>query len=294
MSPFIVKVIVDYYYFVTFYLIFLWGWINMKISIVTISFNQAKYLRQCIDSVLSQDYSNIEYIVVDPGSTDGSREIIESYGDRVIKVFEKDAGPADGLNKGFERATGQIYCYLNSDDTLCSGALTAVANKYKEFHSADIIYGHGYVIDEHNLHLRKCYSDIFSLMAAAYGAAVVIQPSTFFRAEAFKAVGGFNKENRSNWDGELFIDFAMHDLKLQRINNFLSNYRIHEEGITGSGRLEILHREYRDRMFEKIMGRKKHKFDDLFALAYRIKKHFFNPSATIERLRFGPIFGSRV
>ena len=68
----------------------------MKISVVTISFNQAAYLGWCIDSVLSQDYPDIEYIIVDPGSNDESREIIESYGDRIIKVFEKDAGAADG------------------------------------------------------------------------------------------------------------------------------------------------------------------------------------------------------
>ena len=94
----------------------------MKISVVTISFNQAKYLRQCIDSVLNQNYQNIEYIIVDPGSTDGSRQIIESYGDRVIKIFEKDAGPADGLNMGFSRATGDIFYFINSDDYVLPGA----------------------------------------------------------------------------------------------------------------------------------------------------------------------------
>ena len=73
----------------------------MKISVVTISFNQAKFLRECIDSVLNQDYHEIEYIVVDPGSTDGSKKIIDSYGDKIIKYYEKDYGPADGLNKGF-------------------------------------------------------------------------------------------------------------------------------------------------------------------------------------------------
>ncbi|PMX34065.1 hypothetical protein C1Y26_29800 [Pseudomonas sp. MPR-R2A7] len=75
----------------------------MKISIVTISFNQADYLKKCIDSVLSQHFNDLEYIVVDPGSTDGSREIIESYGDRLIKVFEKDTGAADGLKETLKK-----------------------------------------------------------------------------------------------------------------------------------------------------------------------------------------------
>lgn len=265
----------------------------MKISIVTISFNQAQYLRQCIDSVLNQNYSNIEYIVVDPGSTDGSREIIESYGDRIIKIFERDSGPSDGLNKGFEHATGQIFCYLNSDDTFCPDALTTVANTFKNFPCDDVLYGHGYVIDECGQRLRRCYSDRFSLKAAAYGSAVVIQPSTFFRAEAFKAVNGFNKENRSNWDGELFIDMVIHGFKARRVDEFFSNYRIHTGSITGSGRLKLLHRAHSDRMFEKIMGRGKRISDRYWTLAYRIFKHFIHPYATLERLRFGPVFAAR-
>jgi len=73
----------------------------MKISIVTISFNQEKYLPACIDSILNQTDCELEYIVVDPGSQDGSRAIIDSYGDRIVKVYEKTNGPADGLNRGF-------------------------------------------------------------------------------------------------------------------------------------------------------------------------------------------------
>ena len=80
----------------------------MKVTIVSISFNQAAFLEQAIRSVVDQDYGNIEYIIVDPGSTDGSHEIIERYRDRITKVIiEPDEGPADGLNKGFAHATGE-------------------------------------------------------------------------------------------------------------------------------------------------------------------------------------------
>jgi glycosyltransferase involved in cell wall biosynthesis len=98
----------------------------MRISIVTISFNQGKFLRQCIDSILTQTDCDVEYIVVDPGSTDGSRALIESYGDRIIKVFEPDEGPADGLNQGFKCATGEIYGFVNADDYLLPGSLKHV------------------------------------------------------------------------------------------------------------------------------------------------------------------------
>ena len=97
----------------------------MKFSVVTVSFNQRQYLEECLTSVLGQDYPSLEYIVVDPGSTDGSRELIESLGSRLAAVlFEPDQGAADGLNKGFQRASGEIFGFLNSDDALLPGAMT--------------------------------------------------------------------------------------------------------------------------------------------------------------------------
>ena len=94
----------------------------MRISIVTLSYNQRTFLREAIDSVLQQDHPDLEYIVVDPGSTDGSREFIRSYGEQVAQVvFEPDQGAADGLNKGFSRATGEVFGFLNADDYLLPG-----------------------------------------------------------------------------------------------------------------------------------------------------------------------------
>src|SRR3974390_2320485 len=104
----------------------------MKISIVTLSFNQRDYLQQALDSVLSQDYSNLEYIVVDPGSIDGSRELIRSYGARIAHtIFEPDRGAADGLNRGFASATGDVFGFLNADDILLPGSLKRVASFFE-------------------------------------------------------------------------------------------------------------------------------------------------------------------
>src|ERR1039458_1375445 len=94
-----------------------------RVSIVTISFNQAEFIERTILSVLTQDYLDIEYIVVDPGSTDGSRDIIERYRSRISKIILRpDRGAADGLNNGFAEATGEIFGFLNSDDLLRPGA----------------------------------------------------------------------------------------------------------------------------------------------------------------------------
>ena len=106
---------------------------DMKVSIVTISYNQCEFLEQALVSVLDQDYHNIEYIVIDAGSTDGSREIIQKHHHRIDKViFEEDEGPADGLNKGFSIASGHIYGFLNSDDFLLPGVISKVVDTFKK------------------------------------------------------------------------------------------------------------------------------------------------------------------
>src|SRR4051794_2419788 len=102
-----------------------------RITIVTPSFNQGQYLEQTLRSVLDQGYPNLEHIVVDGGSTDESVEVIKRYADRLAWwVSEKDAGQSDAINKGFARATGDVYGYINSDDFLYPGALEAVAKAY--------------------------------------------------------------------------------------------------------------------------------------------------------------------
>lgn len=264
----------------------------MKISVVTISFNQVKFLRNCIDSVLGQNYNNLEYIIVDPGSSDGSREIIDSYGDRVVRVYESDIGPADGLNKGFSRATGDILCYLNSDDIFLPDAFQKVVEFFIKNKESNVVCGHGYIIDEASNCKRRIFSDSFSLKAVAYGACVAIQPSTFFKREVFLSTSGFNILNRSNWDGELLIDMALAGSRITRFDEFLSCYRVHNQSITGSGKLLNLHADHSKKMFEKIMHRPYKNQDRFLAYFYRVIKHLKDPGAAFERIIHGPIFGT--
>lgn len=264
----------------------------MKISIVTISYNQATFLNEAIISVLNQDHKNIEYIIVDPGSTDGSREIIESYGDKIVKIFKKDNGPAEGLNNGFVNATGEIFCYLNSDDKFLPGAISSISEIFSNKNHVDVVCGHGHIIDNQSNYKRRVFSDSFSLKSAAYGASLAIQPSTFFTSKIFRRVGGFNTANKSNWDGELLIDMGLANARIELLNKLLSCYRVHDESITGTGRLAIAHRAHSLRMFEKIMNRSYNKYDNFLSILYRAKKHLQNPTATLERIKYGPVFGS--
>ena len=263
----------------------------MKFSIVTISFNQARFLEQAMRSVLDQDYKDVEYIVVDPGSTDGSRDIIERYRSRISTIiFERDAGPADGLNKGFARATGDIYGFLNADDFLLSGALATVAQYFGANSSVDVGSGHSLIVDGAGQKLRTCYSDRFSLIGFAYGAVVLMQASTFFRRAAFVETAGFNPTGRSSWDGELFVDMAVAGARFALIPAFLSAYRVYAESITGSGKLNDQIKADHRRLFCKIMTRPWTQKDALHAQAWRIVKHLREPRNLYQRVAYGPIY----
>lgn len=263
----------------------------MKFSIVTVSYNQAEFLERTILSVISQKDVELDYIVVDPGSTDGSRNIIERYRQYFSHVvFEPDAGPADGLNKGFSLATGDIYGYLNSDDTFEPDALAKVADYFARHPEVDVVCGHAYVTDRHDSRLRRVWSEPFRRIFVAYGAAVQIQPSTFIRKSAFKRSGGFNVKNRSTWDGELLVDLYLTGARFSSMPYFLSTYRLHATSITNSGALEVQAREESLGRFERLMGRPFCERDKPMALALRVVKHVSNPVALVERLRFGPIY----
>lgn len=263
----------------------------MKISVVTISFNQAQFLERTIRSVIEQWDAELEYIIVDPGSTDGSRDIIEKYRDHFSAIIlEPDNGAADGLNKGFAQATGHIFFYLNSDDTIAPGAFAMALAEFARDPALDMICGHGWVIDEDDRRLRRIWSDPYNKPAIAYGAAIQIQPSTYFRAESFRKVGGFNPQNRSNWDGELYVDICLTGARTKVVNAFMSNYRLHTRSITGGGGDETRMELWRQRMFLKLMGREKRPFDRYISKLWLLYRQLRNARAFFERLQRGPVY----
>ena len=262
----------------------------MKFSIVTVSFNQAKFLEQAIRSILDQDYADIEYIVVDPGSTDGSREIIERYRGKISKIiFEPDRGAADGLNKGFAKAEGEIYGFLNSDDVLLHGAIGRVAAYILARPDTDILMGHEWIIDAEGRQLRNAYTDKFDARAFAYSGGIICQQSTFFRAELFKKTKGFNIHNSIAWDAELFLDLLQHAVRPLYVDDFFGCFQIHGDSISGGRKTELRqqYRAYEMARFERIMGRRWRRSDYLFWLFYATRKYLLEPRALIERLRLG-------
>jgi glycosyltransferase involved in cell wall biosynthesis len=267
----------------------------MKFSVVTISYNQVQFLERTIQSVLVQKDVEFEYIIVDPGSNDGSRELIERYSNCFAHiVLEQDNGPADGLNKGFAKATGDIYCYINSDDVFELDAFRRVANAFEQRPYVDVFCGHAWVTDPNDTRLRRVWSDPFDPISVAYGESIFVQPSTFIKAEVFRNTNGFNTQNRSNWDGELLVSLWKHKARIEVINEFLSNYRLHCVSITNSGALEDRIKEWRLQCFEKIMGRQWSTPDNFIKLFWKLRRQVRNPQAMCERLFLGPVYKRNV
>lgn len=266
-----------------------------RVSIVTISFNQAKFIERTILSVLAQDHPDVEYIVVDPGSTDGSRDIIERYRSRISKIILRpDRGAADGLNNGFAEATGEILGFLNSDDLLLPGALSSVVEFFEKNGDIDVVSGQSNLIGPDDRFLRRLYSDRMSLRRCIYGGVILIQQSTFFRKGIYERVGGFCAANKMYWDGELYLDMARAGGKFAVTNGLWSAFRIHPQSITGSKSTIKLGEQTRVEMFSRVMGRAPGKVDHLVTFGYRILRHILNPVDSWERIRRGPIFGRQL
>lgn len=264
----------------------------MRFSVVTISYNQAPFLPAAIRSVLAQrdTGAEVEYIICDPGSDDGSRAIIDQFGDAIdLRLFEPDNGPADGLNRGFARARGDIFCYLNADDYLLPGAFAQVERYFHDHPDVDVITGHGFVIDADGRVVRRIWSDPFKPGAVATGAHVQVQQSTFIRAEAFRRSGGFDTADRGCWDSTLLVSLWRNGARFAVLDAFLGCFRVYPTSITGSGRLAEIQAQSLRRQFVALMEREPGWRDRWTGGALRLAKHLRHPSRTLERLRHGSV-----
>jgi glycosyltransferase involved in cell wall biosynthesis len=265
------------------------------ISIVTISMNQGRYLPAAVSSVLSQRDVDLEYIIVDAGSTDGSREYLATLRDpRVTLILEPDRGPADGLNKGVQSTTGVVVGYLNADDLYLAGALSGVDEFLRRNSSVDVVYGDGWIIDGEERVCRHYESTRWGMRRYIYGGVNVLQQSTFFRRDAFDRTSGFNPRNATSWDGELLVDLALAGARFHHVRADWSAFRLHAGGISGSGRLEGQYREDLLRVRERVMGRGVGAVDACLRPVFRAMKLMRSPGYTIRRLGSRPRSGRRI
>jgi glycosyltransferase involved in cell wall biosynthesis len=236
-----------------------------KISIVTPSYNQGPFIEWTVRSVLMQRYPNLEYILMDGGSKDSTRQVLEPYADRFAHyVSERDSGQADAIRRGFERSTGDIMAYLNSDDMLAPGTLQFVAKYFAEHPSVDAIYSHRVTVDENN---KVIYYWILGQHSDWYMTRwdLIPQETCFWRRRLFERAGNIDPSYRFAMDYDLFVRF-MKLGKMVRLNRFLGIFRKHSEAKT-SQLLQTIGNDEIARVWKKY-GLVKTKVDNLRAARF--------------------------
>lgn len=209
-----------------------------RVTVVTPSYNQAEFLERTILSVLNQNYPNLEYMIVDGGSKDGSVEIIKKYQKYLAYwVSEADQGQSDAINKGFSRSTGAICAYLNSDDCYVPNALTQAVAAFSD-PAVDLVYGHAFVVDGKDRPYNIAVALPFILKEHLFGLFSVPQPSSFWRRRVYDGVNGFNVDAKSCMDHEFYARAGKLGFNFLRLDSVLSCFRMHPGSITMSGRLK--------------------------------------------------------
>jgi len=206
-----------------------------RISLVTSSYNQARFIARTIESVMAQDFPNVDHIVVDGMSTDGTADVLARYPHlRVIR--EPDRGQADAINKGFRAATGDIFGFLNSDDTLEPGALRHVADAIDAKAGRHIVMGRCRFIDEDDRFVGVEHPSAFDShrrVLEIWKGHCLPQPAVFWTREVWDACGPMTVDEPLMLDYDLFCRFSAR-YAFHRIEPVLANYRLHTQSKTSS------------------------------------------------------------
>ena len=217
-----------------------------RISIVMPTFNQGKYIEESIHSVLDQNYPNLEFMVLDGGSTDGSREIIERYADKLNYWHSQpDKGQPDAIVTGFKRATGDLWGYLGSDDVLLKNSLKKIAHAFNQNPKGGFFGGDYIQIDGNGLIIRVKKHTRYAGWFGRHGLQV-ISPDWLFTREAYNVVGGMKPEYEYIFDTDLFYRMASAGIKFVYINTPLIGFRYHSDSKTVSEQ-ERFNNEFRIR-----------------------------------------------
>lgn len=220
------------------------------VTVVTPSYNMAEYLPATIESVLSQDYSPIEYIVVDGGSTDGTLDLLARYQDRLTYSSARDKGPSDAVFQGFRRAHGDILLWLNADDTLLPGAISRAAGYLAAHPETDVVYGEGWWIDDTGAVISRYPSLPFDA-ATLESDCFICQPAAFLRASSYRRC---ELDPNVNWsfDYDLWIRMAKAGMRFAFVPEYWANSRMHRGSKTLYERGKVF--EYSMAMLKRHYG----------------------------------------
>ena len=210
------------------------------VSIITPSLNQAAFIEAAIESVLTQDYPQIEYIVIDGGSTDGTLDILRRYGDRVRWLSEPDAGQSDAINKGVRLTRGEILAWMNADDAYLPGAVSRAAAAFAEDTDRALVYGDAQDIDVHGHVLGPSRQiEPWNMRRLIEFGDFIVQPAAFFRRDAYDIVGGLDPSLHYCMDYDLWIKLGQR-YAVQYLAQPLAQTRIYSATKTSSGGIKRL------------------------------------------------------
>lgn len=221
------------------------------VSIVTPSYNQGEYIRHTIDSVLSQDYPRLEYVVVDGASTDGTRGVLEAYTGRLTWISEPDRGQAHAINKGFRLGSGEILGWLNSDDVYLPAAVAAATEFLVRHPDVMMVYGEASYIDEAGRTVDVYPTEPFRWKRLGQ-TCFICQPAVFFRRAAVEAVGYLNETLHYALDYDLWLRIG-HRFPVAYLPRYLAQSRQHL-------RAKSVSPVFREALFREIFAVVRHHF----------------------------------
>lgn len=221
-----------------------------KISIVTPSYNQGNFIEETIQSVLNQNYPNLEYIIIDGGSSDNTLSIIKKY-DQFLTfwVSQKDKGQANAINKGLKYVTGEIFNWLNSDDYLEPGSLHKIAAAFED-QRVNMVAGKVRIFSNSSQKIVPNQNISAKGLMCWNPGVQFVQPGVWMRRELIEKCGGIDDKFHYAFDWDLYIRYLYHFPNVKEINNLLINFRLHENSKTQS-LLERFENEERE-IIEKI------------------------------------------
>jgi len=223
----------------------------LRIAIVTPSYQHAHFLPATINSVLSQNYPNLEYVVQDGGSQDGTRDILESYGQRIAWNSAADGGQTDAINKGFAAVSGDIMAYLNSDDVLLPGTLHYVAHAFEKYPKVDFVYGNRIVIDEKGRETARAVlppHDSETIKWIDY----IPQETMFWRRSVWEKLGAFDTTFQYAMDWDFILRAQEAGFRFKRLPRFLGCFRVYRSQKTFA--MHDVGQEEQDRLRLRSIG----------------------------------------
>lgn len=204
----------------------------MKVSVVIPCYNSEEYIEETLKSLVEQTYKNFEVVISDGGSDDNTLMLIKQYSDFLdIKLrSSNDKGMYDAINQGFSMASGDIYCYLNSDDIYEDYTLEHVVEIFEKHNEIEFVYGNMYMFGEKKK--KIFYPILIKLFFKNVNYSMFGQPSTFWKSSLYNKVGGFNDELKMAGDYDYFCKCL--DYPIYRTNRFLSSFRYHDASLTSN------------------------------------------------------------